>query len=358
MLTIDARMIDHSGIGTYIRHLVPLVIARLPEVRVCLIGNPERLGELADAFPGRTDIVPADARVYSLKEQWQLYRAIPRETKLFWSPHYNIPLLYSGKLLVTVHDVFHLAMRQFVGGAHKALYAKLMFQAVRRKANRIISVSDFTKAEFGKWVGDNAKLVTIHNGIDESWRNAGKGVDGTEPYFLYVGNVKPHKNVSVLIRAFRGLADSIPHRLVIVGKKEGFLTGDEQAEQGLEELSDRIAFTGYVDEERLRKYVAGATAFVFPSLYEGFGFPPLESMAAGTPAIVSSAGSLPEVCGDAALYFSAHDERELAEAMLRLTGDDELRAALTERGKFRAGGFEWRESADRTATLIREVIGA
>ncbi|WP_256758996.1 glycosyltransferase family 1 protein [Cohnella sp. WQ 127256] len=362
MLTIDVRMINHSGIGTYIRQLVPLVIEKLPNVKICLIGSPNHLSQWIEPYKERVVIRSVDAEVYSLKEQWAMHRAIPQETTLLWTPHYNIPLFYKGKQLVTVHDVFHLAMRRFVKGIHKQWYAKIMFQAVHRKAQDIISVSNFTKYEFEKWVGVTPKLKTIYNGIDQSWYEIeGKAVvvQGSNeqvPYFLYVGNVKPHKNVSVLIRAFRLLADRLPHRLIIVGKKEGFMTEDESVFREMTSLKDRIIFTGFVEEEKLHQYYAQATAFIFPSLYEGFGFPPLEAMAAGTPVIASTSGSLPEVCGDAALYFTADNEAELASAMLRVSSDEELKISLRERGNVRARQYHWSDCAERTAILIKEVI--
>jgi len=360
MLTIDMRMIDHSGIGTYLANLVPPVVSMLPEMPVCVLGNRERLQPLLTSLDRPVRIESVRSPIYSLQEQWELWRKIPVETTLFWSPHFNIPVLYSGKLLVTVHDVFHMAMSRLIGRAHKRMYAKFMFQAVRRKADRIISVSQFTKREFHKWVGEGSKPIsTVYNGIDRSWFAIEKqGAPQESPYFLFVGNVKPNKNVSRLIRAFNRIKNQVPHKLVIVGKKDGFITEDPQVWQGLNKLGDRVVFTGYVDDAALRQYYAHATALVFPSLYEGFGFPPLEAMAAGTPVLSSRAASLPEVCGEAALYFNPEDDFEIATKMLRLVRNDALRNELSDKGRRQALKYSWQTCSAQTVTVIREEAGA
>ncbi|WP_158630101.1 glycosyltransferase family 1 protein [Cohnella sp. AR92] len=289
-----------------------------------------------------------------------MLRTIPKETRLFWSPHFNIPVLYFGKLLVTIHDVFHKAMPQYAGAIHKKLYAELMFQAVRRKADQIISVSQFTKDEFHRLVGEvRQPIQTVYNGINNNWfviERRSSQLDA--PYFLFVGNVKPNKNLSRLIRAFKKIMGHIPHKLVVVGKKDGFITGDPKVWNEITELGDRVVFTGYVEDEVLQQYYANATGLVFPSLYEGFGFPPLEAMAVGTPALVSNAASLPEVCGDAVLYFNPNDENEISACMLHLIENVDLQERLREMGAAQAQRFRWQASADQTVTLIHEVMGA
>jgi len=147
--------------------------------------------------------------------------------------------------------------------------------------------------------------------------------------------------------------DRIPHDLLIVGQREGFITPDEAVGAKALELGNRVHFTGHVDNATLQQCYAHADALVFPSLYEGFGLPPLEAMACGCPAAVSRAASLPEVCGDAALYFDPHNESDIAEKIERIVSDVELRSELVARGKERAHSFRWQD----TAASVWNVIG-
>jgi glycosyltransferase involved in cell wall biosynthesis len=357
-ITIDLRLIDASGMGTYLSNVVPGVIASLPDTRFTLIGQRERLVSLRDCqtqFP--IDMIDSETPIYSIAEQWTVYRHVPRDTDLLWSPHYNIPFLYRGKLLVTVYDLFHLAMPEIVGGLHKRLYARAMFRGVARKADAILAISQFTKNEFLRLVDEGRKdIVVTHLGVRPE---AGTQVarPHANPYILFVGNVKPHKNLSALLRAFQKVSNQVPDDLVIVGKKEGFITGDVAVMRGAEEIPGRVYFTGKIDAAMLRAYYQHATAFVFPSLYEGFGLPPLEAMAAGCPVACSRAASLPEVCGDAAYYFDPNDIAGMALAVQRVITDQALRATLKARGEKRASELTWERTIQQTVKVVKGVLG-
>ena len=148
-VAIDMRMLGSSGIGTYVESLVPLVIEQCPEVRFYLIGTKERLAGLGIASD-RVRTIACSAPVYSAREQVELSLRTPRHVEVFWSPHYNIPLWHRGKLLVTVHDVCHLALAPLFGGL-RHVYARFMFSEVRRKAHTILCDSQFTKKELCGW---------------------------------------------------------------------------------------------------------------------------------------------------------------------------------------------------------------
>ena len=352
-------MLYHSGIGTYIRNLLPLVIQALPHQRIYLLGNIADLRQFDWVLAKDVEIADFPWPIYSVSEQLHFVRSIPKDTTLFWSPHYNIPFLYKGKLLVTIHDVFYLAMPQNVYGLHKRYYAKVMFAAVCRKAEAIVCVSRFTANEFVRLTGNGKRknIHYIHNGIDESWFQIKKGVNPYgKPYILYVGNVKPHKNLSALLAAFQLVQDQIPHDLVIVGKKEGFVTGDWQAISKAEGLKRRVTMTGYLDDSALQQYYTHADVFVFPSLYEGFGFPPLEAMACGCPVIVSNVASLPEVCGDAALYCDPRLPKDIAEKIQRVLSDQELKMEMIAKGRRQAAKFSWDKCAHETCAVIKELL--
>jgi glycosyltransferase involved in cell wall biosynthesis len=359
-IVVDVRMVGSSGIGTYVGNLVPRIMRARAAWRYCLLGSPAALkahgwDRLADV-----EIIEFLPRVYSLDEQLRLVRSIPRGADLFWAPHYNVPIFYSGKLLVTVHDVAHLAVPQFFRGLHKRLYARTMFAMVRHKADRVICVSQFTKDEMARLVGmSRARMEVVHLGVDEGWFRLQPGDSPRpRPYILYVGNVKPHKNLRVLLDAFRQILTKTSHDLVIAGETDGFRTSDRGTMRAAEDLSDRVIFTGRIGDEELRQLIVNAGALVLPSLYEGFGLPPLEAMACGCPAVVSTSASLPEICGSAALYFDPYDERDVAEKVLSVIHDATLRENLREQGRRRAREFSWDKTTQATIRIIDEMLEA
>jgi len=359
-ITIDTRMLNASGIGTYIRNIVPKIISSFPDVKFNLLGNRQDIIQYQWSNIENVDILDCRSPFYSIAEQIGLSQKIPKDTTVFWSPHYNIPLLYQGRLMVTVHDVFHLAMPQFVKGWHKRLYAKGMFSALKHKADTIICISHFTAHELQRLTGINSeKVKIIHNGISETWFNIDKKErPHSNHYLLYAGNVKPHKNLVRLIEAFKSLASKIPHDFLIVGKKEGFITGDVVVEKKAAELGKRVHFTGYVNEDLLKQYVVHSDALVFPSLYEGFGLPPLEAMACGCPVVVSNIASLPEVCGNAAFYVDPYNMESVAEGIYRVLMDESLRQSLIQKGLERAKLFSWQRSAKEHLKIFEEVLNS
>lgn len=355
-IAIDLRMLRHSGITSYLVNTVPYLIRDHPEAHFYLLGDPQQMAEHAWTRAENVTCIECIAPIYSLSEQWKVARRVPRECDLLWCPHYNIPLLYRGKLVVTLHDALHLAMPQFIGaGPHKRAYARIMFTALRRKASTIMCDSRFTAAELARCIpGPEAQLRVIYLGVSESWFHVEKGAQPHErPYLLYVGNVKPHKNLRRLLNAFELVRDRIPHDLLIVGQREGFITPDEAVGAKALELGNRVHFTGHVDNATLQQCYAHADALVFPSLYEGFGLPPLEAMACGCPVATSRAASLPEVCGDAALYFDPHSETDIAEKIEQIASDRELRAGLVAKGIERAQGFRWQDTAASVWNVLR-----
>jgi len=358
-LSIDARMLGRSGIGTYLSNVLPHVIRLYRGERIRLIGDAEALGRTPWAQDSRVSVTDCRSQIFSLDEQLRLPGLIPKDAGLFWSPQFNIPVLRGGPLLVTIHDVLHLAMPGFMEGWHRRLYARALLAAVRSKADRVIADSRFTADELVRLVGvEPARIEVIHLGVGESWFSAPRLPRPHEkPYFVFVGNVKAHKNVRGLIAAIGALSEKLPHDLVIVGKKEGFVTGDREVERMSAALGDRVTFTGLVDDALLKRYVACAEALVLPSFYEGFGLPPLEAMACGCPVVVSNRASLPEVCGDAALYCEPSDTGDIAAKMLKVASDAETRAELRQKGLARARTFTWEKCARETLAVIQRLGG-
>jgi glycosyltransferase involved in cell wall biosynthesis len=231
---------------------------------------------------------------------------------------------FRGRLVVTVHDAYYLQpeARRAVR-LDKWLYLRAMYAAVARRADSIVCVSAFTADELATRLGIGRNSVVIHNGIDPEWLTPVVGPrPHAAPYALFVGNARPHKNLGRLLEAFARVP--APYELVVVGR-----LFDQPA------AGPRVRFAGSVDHDTLRAFYAHAAALVVPSLYEGFGLPPLEAMASGIPALVARAASLPEICGDAALYCDPRDVGDIAGSSSRILDDEPLRERLVSEGRER-----------------------
>lgn len=362
-LTIDARKAFDAGIGTYIRNVVPRVLTRLGrDVRVAALVPHDQLDRYAWLPADLVEIQPTHARPLSVAEQFELPRLLGSDT-LFWATSLAHPLWRRGPIVATVHDVAQLALARAEGiSAPVSLASRLLLGSLRRRAAALLAVSAFTRDEFVRRVGPPAGgLFTVAPlGVDEAWFGAAKPDaerDG-EPSFICVGSVRPHKNVARLLQAFVQVADRVPHRLVIAGlaarpnEHATWLAGLRPA------LRERIRFTGLLPDTELRSRVACADALVFPSLYEGFGLPALEAMAAGCPVLTSNAGALPEVCGSAAAgSFDPRSIDQIAQALLQHAAlSSTQRQAIVARGMAHARAFTWDRTADLTADAIRAAL--
>lgn len=351
-------MSQNSGIGVYLRNILSnwLACSETEVGRLALSSESSR--HHSQGLGWHLQLLNPGCAIYTVREQLLVPKCVPPMAKALWVPHYNIPLMCSKPIVATVHDVFHLAMPELVPGLAKRGYARVMFAGVRARARRIICVSEFSKQELMRHVDvPEHRIRVIHNGVAPEWFSAKPSAEASTaaPYFICVGNVKPHKNLSTLIEAFSMLSD-LPHRLVIVGRKEGFIVGDPAVARAAQALGDRVQFTGQISQERLLPLVAGASALVLPSLYEGFGLPAIEAMACGCPVVTSRAASLPEICGHAAVYFDPRSPRELASAIRNLAQNVDLQRRLRAEGRERASVFRWDICAQRTAEVIAEVL--
>jgi glycosyltransferase involved in cell wall biosynthesis len=349
-IVVDVRLARDSGIGTYIRNTVPRVAALQPDWRFTLLGDEDQLRDESWArFPG-VRLAHCGARIYGPREQLEILIRVPSNADVFWSPHFNIPLLLNTALVVTVHDVALLRTPQnFV----RRLYARTELGAVRRKARSVMFDSEFSLREFRELVGEPKRVAVVPCGVDPDWFAPRTGeAPAPAPYFVFVGNFKPHKNARVLLEAMALNSGRLDANLVMIVRLSGLRQRDNSVWPLIEKLGDRVRVVDSVNDADLRRYVQHASALIMPSLYEGFGLPPLEAMAAGTPALVAKSGSLPEVCGDAALYFDPLDAAELAGAMRRIAAETELRKQLQERGAAQARRHTW----DITASLARREL--
>jgi glycosyltransferase involved in cell wall biosynthesis len=358
-IIVDARMIASSGIGTCLRNTLPRIIDKRPNWRFTLLGDRQRLADVSK--PSNVEIRDADAPLYSLREQLAFARFDLRRADLLWAPHYNIPITATPRLVVTVHDVMHLALPEYRNRWLRRKYATTMYAAVRRRAAAVICDSDFTRREFGRLVGSGPATHVVHNGVHPSWFDIAPvaRASAARPYIVFVGLAKPHKNLVGLLRAFAMIADRVPHDLVIVGSRRDTLrTTDRRIEQEATALNGRVRFAEHLEFSALQQCVAGADALVQPSLYEGFGLPPLEAMAAGTPCLASRIEPLVEVCGDAVTYCDPRDPADIGRRLVALLESPETRQHLSARGRERARAFSWDRSATETLAIFEQVLSS
>jgi glycosyltransferase involved in cell wall biosynthesis len=356
LITIDARMFRASGIGTYLRALLPRTVALLPEARFCLLGDRRALE--AESFTGdaRVECRELAAGVYSPGEQVSMPRVAPAETSVFWSPNVNVPLVHPGRLLVTVHDAFYFDPPAGVRTRlDKRVYLGVLTQVLRRKASAVLCVSEFTRGALervGPW---RCPLRVVPSGIEPDWFSIPSGErPRAKPYLLYLGNLKAHKNLPRTLVAFARIAARVPHDFVLIG------AGNPAPLAAMLDprIASRVHFLGSLDDAAVKRHVAHASGLVLASLYEGFGLPPLEAMALGVPVLVARAGSLPEVCGDAAIYCDPYSVDAIAEGLERLLRDTALRARLSREGPLHARRFVWEDSARGTAEVISGLLRA
>lgn len=359
-LLIDCRKAWDAGIGTYIRSVVPRVLQRMPLVPVRVLvaaGTARQHGYLGGA---QVEFIEDVGPPLGLREQWTLRRHL-RGNEVFWATSLAHPLFWRGPLMATVYDVAQLALdRRTAGGRLVQCAARLYLESLRRRAAQLLFISEFTAGEFERLVGlprGAARVTPL--GVDAGWFDVQEPVrSGERPYFISVGSIRPHKNLRTLLLAFRQVMNQLPHDLVFIGRHEGFRTRESGFQELMEPLGERVRFLGAVDDATLRQQVAGATALVFPSLYEGFGLPPLEAMAAGCPVIASRVGAVVEVCADAVRYFEARSTESLGEALLAQAAmSAEDRVLQAQRGREWARQYNWERTADLTAQTLCARFG-
>jgi glycosyltransferase involved in cell wall biosynthesis len=363
---IDARKLHDFGIGTYIRSLLRQ-LARLDQAtEYVLLCRPADASSLAQLGPNFRPVAER-AGNYSLAEQLRVPFALKRHgVTLFHAPHYVLPPLVPCRSVVTIHDCIHLMFPQYLPGRLALGYARTSIALAARRATRVLTVSQSSKRDILNAVNiPSDKIDVIYNAYDERF-----GIAPPEeamervrdryqldaPFILYAGNVKPHKNLERLIDAFdlvrkRGL-DNV--KLVLIGDDISKYAALRRAVHR-HQLHKHVRFLGYLPEDTLAVMYRLASVFVFPSLYEGFGLPPLEAMASGTPVVTSNLSSLPEVAGDAAVLVNPYEAGDIADGILRVLTDAAFGEDLRRRGVARARQFSWEASARRVREIYDEV---
>jgi glycosyltransferase involved in cell wall biosynthesis len=317
-----------------------------------------------DLFPG------ADVRSIPFTRLWTHVRLsaemLTHAPDALFVPAHVLPLLHPAASVVTVHDLGYLRYPE----AHKEADRRYLDWSTRwnaRQAAAVLADSEATKADLVRAYGARPeKIHVVYLGRDERFvpvtnplRLAGirAKYDLAQRYFLYIGTLQPRKNLERVVQAFEALSgrpELADMQLVLAGRK-GWLYDSLFARVEAAGLGERVLFPGYIPDEDLPALLSAATAFVFPSLYEGFGIPVLEAGGCGLPVITSNTSSLPEVAGDAALLVDPHDVDAIAEAMYRVVTDRDLAAELTRRGHENVKRFSWEKCARETLAVLESV---
>jgi glycosyltransferase involved in cell wall biosynthesis len=284
-----------------------------------------------------------------------------RGVDVYHSTHAVIPLFMRAPSVVTIHDLSPMSFPQTFR-RHNRVYLNWATQVSVRRARHILAVSEFTKSEIVRLLSVPPERITVtHNAADARFAppdparlaafRVAKGLP--ERFLLFIGTLEPRKNLTALLEAYARIAGETDAPL-IVGGGRGWMFEPVFARLEALGLKERVFFPGYLEHDDMPLWYAAATAFVFPSLWEGFGIPPLEAMACGTPVITSNASSLPEVVGDAGIMVAPTDVGALAAALREVLRDDGLREAMRERGFAQARRFSWRACAERTLRVYEQ----
>lgn len=371
-----ANVAKRTGVEWYAYHLIQELKGIIPDSYRVVLYSREPLMDGLEVLPSHWE---SRVLAWPPRRLWTQGRLslemLTRPPDLLFSPVHVLPMILPKRAIVTVHDVAFMAVPQayaFFGSP----YLRFATWFATRFA-RVLTVSEFSKSEIVKFFhADPARITVTPLGLDASKYSPSMGPSPKDdPYFLFVGRLEKKKNLAGLLRAFKIFKEhheNDPHRLVLVGKRGvgydqammefeacpsfpdgGPKTAPPSAEGGLGGSILRwVDELGYVAQEDILALYAGATAFVFPSWYEGFGLPILEAFASGVPVIASRTTSIPEVAGDAALYIDPAAPEKIAQAMETIVNDASLRERLITAGRARAQQFTWRATAEKTWTAL------
>jgi glycosyltransferase involved in cell wall biosynthesis len=372
-VAVDLRRITEFGVGTYTRNVIR-ALARLDQTNhYFLIGSPQKISEIGS--------LPSGFKAISLMDDGTTakgyieFRTILRRLDcdlvhiphLFWMPR-GLPCPY----VVTVHDVLeHMYRARDRSSLRRSLHFYLTRQ-VLKGAGRILAVSKFTKNEIEKLFGiRSSQIEVVYNAIDERFLRGHASANDrqilaeryrvTYPFLLYAGRISPHKNLVRIIEAFSALKGELEKEAKFPDLKL-IIIGDELSKHPdlrrtviRSGVNNDVRFMGFVPIEMLRLFYDAAKIFVFPSLYEGFGLPPLEAMAHGTPVVTSNTSSLPEVVGNAAIMVNPENVFEIMRALQRVLLDQSLREKIKQRSFEQTQKFSWDKSAQRIREVYQEV---
>lgn len=371
-VAIDVRRTGDFGFGTYVRNIVNQLARTDEETEFLLIGQKHHL-EQFDPLPGNFQVLEYPAEPGSFHTHLHLpFLLRHQRVDILHMPWFYAPALLPSRLILTVHDLTDVLAPR-VGSAPVVQAGRLYFaRRALRRADRILAVSHASKRELSRVFGvKEEKIVVIYNGLDERFLIEPMPTDAdqilerhavTDPYVLYAGNIKPQKNLPRLIEAFAvAKAELQDHpeysrlKLLLIGDAQE-AHADLRRAVLRSRLQGEVRFLGFVPHPVLRVFYSRARAFLFPSLYEGFGLPPLEAMAHGTPVLTSNISSLPEVFEQAALMVNPENVFEIARGIRQILTDELTRKSLISLGYNLVRKYSWEQSAREVLEVYHSVF--
>jgi glycosyltransferase involved in cell wall biosynthesis len=385
---IDARFYGPlgKGLGRYTQEIVDRIISfnQLDNFfKFVIFLSPENYDDFQTESPTVKKVL-VKARWYSLAEQWQLpWHWYQEKIDLMHFPHFNVPLFTPGRFIVTIHD---LILTKFPSQRASTLSPlkywfkdfiyHLVISSAVKNSRKILTVSEFTKQDIVRYFRtDPAKIVVTYEGaaqlspLTDSSRELTVGETGrfvqlqiNKPFLLYVGNAYPHKNLEKFLETFVELSSHRPDlQLALVGKIDYFYSrlqkyAGDLGLTGGPGIKPKVFFLGYVPDTDLEKLYQQAVIYVFPSLYEGFGLPPLEAMAHNCPVASSNRASMPEILGSAAAYFDPENKDDIIKIISKLLDDEAWRGRLIKEGAARVKLYSWESCAAATYNIYQELI--
>jgi glycosyltransferase involved in cell wall biosynthesis len=346
-------MLDASGIGVYLEECVACFLET--SHRFLLLGDKEKLSA---AFPGRENVEIAHCVIppFSLRELFFFPPEIAKrinQTDVYFSAYFNIPAGIKIPVYTTIHDIIFPDMPELTSKAGLAMRMRF-FRRAFRKSKTVFTVSVFSKSRIEHYLGNKTPVVVVYNGVKKYFQADSGGAQKTGD-ILFVGNIKKHKGLSVLLKAyFMARAEGLQNRLVIAGKKDHFRSKDRDTLAALQNADPEvIRFTGLLANDALKTLFAQSALLVQPSLYEGFGIPPLEAMTVGTRALVSAIPVFKEIYRDfPVVFFRAGDADDLKNKLMDLLYDKEPESVQL------SDDLKSRYTYEKTASAIMREMGA
>lgn len=367
---VDARLINEKGLGRYIKNLL-VQLAKIDsknEYFIFLLRDDYH----SLKFPENFQKVLVNFRWYTLKEQTEFPKILKSlNLDILHVPHFNVPVFYSGNIVVTIHDLIHQHIDTKHASTHNILVYKLkklgyrqVFKKAVTKSKKIITVSKFVKDQLEKeWNISNFRVEVTYEGVDDNFTEAViklsrvrqdkilKELGIKQPFLFYVGNAHPHKNIEGIISAFLEIRKSYQYIQLVLAGDDNFFWPRLKRKYKHQD----IIFTGKITDEQLAAIYKNAQAFVTASLEEGFGLPLLEAFTAHCPVVSSSRGSLPEIGGDAAVYFDPTNMEDMISKITQVLNSDKLRQALIEKADKRVKYFSWEKMAKETLKIYKQA---
>ena len=368
---IDARFFGliGKGLGRYTQKLIENLEKIDNENQYVVFLRKDNFNEYQPKNKNFQKVL-ADYQWYTFAEQIKMPLLLNKfKFDLVHFPHFNVPFLYRKKFIVTIHDLILLQFPTFRGTTLNPIFYKIKFWSYKfiiwsaiKRAKKVITVSNFTKKEllkyYKKYLREEKIAVTYEAGSDAMENNEQNPLLDVEilkkygilkPYLLYVGNAYPHKNLERMILAFSSMNKDQKYQLVLVGKIDYFYN---RLKKLIEKKNIKdVVFLGQITDEILDMIYGESRAYVFASLYEGFGIPPLEAMSKNIPVISSDHPCMKEILEDGAYFFNGKEEKEISEAMKKIMEDEELRKNLIEKSLNQIKKYSWEKMAEETLKI-------